>query len=365
MNDQQLQIRCPHCGKQISIQDALSHEIRETISHEAKEQAKKELSNEIKYYQEENKKKEEKLEEARKIELELRKERNILNEEKKTFELEKQRQIDSERSKIREETAKEILEKQHFKDMEKDKVINDLKKSLEDAQLKATQGSQQTQGEVQELDLEKELREFYPSDDIQEFKKGERGADIRQTVKTAKGSICGVILWESKQTKTWSDGWLIKLKEDLRVEKANVPIIITTVMPKESTNPLFLKDGVWICTYPFAIILAELVRQRLIEVAREKFVSQHKGSKAEDLYSYIMGHEFRQQIEAVVESYVSMKNELMKEKRAFESIWKNREEQMDKMIKSTAGIVGSISGKAGSEFPQVKGLDLLESGDLT
>lgn len=363
MNDPNLTIKCPHCGEVISVQDALSHQIRKTISDQAKELAKKELTQEIKYLQEQNKDREQELEQARKNELELRKEKNQLKEEKDKFELEKQRQIDEERNKIREQTTKELLEKQHFKELEKEKIINDLKKALEDAQLKATQGSQQTQGEVQELNLEEELKTTFPTDVIEEIKKGERGADIRQTVKTAKGNMCGVILWESKQTKIWKDEFIEKLKEDLQTAKANVPIIVTTIMPKESTKQMYFKDGVWICTFQFALILAELVRQRLVDVAKEKFINQNQGTKAEDVYLYIMGHEFRQQVEAIVNSYVSMKDELVREKRAFESIWKNREEQMEKIIKNTARIIGSISGKAGSEFPQLKGLDLLESGE--
>lgn len=362
MANQPLTLRCPSCGEMISVEKALSHEIKDTLSRDAKEKAKQELAGEITYLREQNEKKEEELEKARNNELKLRKERNELAEERNAFELEKQRQIDAEREKIREQTAKEILEKEHFRMAEKEKKILDLQKALEEAQQKITQGSQQTQGEVQELDLEKELQEAFPTDEVEEVKKGERGADIKQTVRTAKGSLCGVILWESKRTKVWKDEFIDKLKEDIRSANANIPIIVTTVMPKESSNEIFCKDGVWICTYPFVIVLAELIRQRLIEVAREKFIIKHQGTKAEDLYSYIMGHEFRNQVEAIVETYVSMKEELGRERRSFETIWKNREEQIEKMIKSTARIVGTISGKVGSEFPQLKGLDLLEGG---
>ncbi len=363
MDDKQLIMTCPYCGKQISVEEALSHQVRETISKEAKLKAKKEMSQEIKYLQEQNEKKDKQIEESQKIELELRKERNQLNEAKRTFELDKQRQIDLEREKIRQTTAKEILEKQHFKDAEKDKLINDLRKALEDAQIKATQGSQQNQGEVMEIDLEKELKNSFPTDEIIEIKKGDRGADVKQVVKTVKGNNCGVILWESKRTKTWKDEYIIKLKEDLRSAKANIPIIVTSVMPKESQSSIYYKNGVWICTFPFAVVLAELIRQRLVEVAREKYISQHKETTAEELYSYVMGYEFRQQIEGIIESYLSMKKELDREKRAFESIWKDREEQMEKIIKGTARIVGKITGKTGSEFPQLKELDLLEPGN--
>jgi len=362
MNDKNLKINCPHCGEEISIQDALSHQVKKTISEQAKEQAKRELSQEIKYLQEENEKKQQELEKTKQIELELRKEKNQLSEDKKNFELEKQRQLDQEREKIRQQTAKEILEQQHFKIAEKDKQIDDMKKQIEELRIKSEKGSQQLQGEVQELDLEKELKQLFPTDVIEEIKKGEKGADVRQIVKTQKGNLCGTILWESKRTKTWKDEFITKLKEDLRSENANIPIIVTTVMPKESKNEIDNIGGVWICTYPFAMILAELVRQRLVEVAREKFIIKNQGTKAEELYSYIMGHEFRQQIEALVETYITMKSELDKEQRAFETIWKRREAQIEKMIKSTARVVGSISGKAGSEFPQLKGLDLLDSG---
>lgn len=362
MDNQNLIINCPHCGKKISVEEALGHKIKQDISSKAKEQAKKESAQEIKYLQEENEKKEKELEQTKKIELELRKEKNQLSEDKKNFELEKQRQIDAEREKIRQQTAKEILEQEHFKIAEKNKQIEEMKKQIDELKIKSEKGSQQLQGEVQELDLEIELKKLFPTDVIEEIKKGEKGADIRQIVKTQKGNICGTILWESKRTKAWKSDFIVKLKEDLRSENANIPIIVTTVMPKESINDIDNINGVWICTYPFAMILAELVRQKLVEVAREKFIIKNQGTKAEELYGYIMGHEFHQQIEAIIEVYIKSKNELIREKRAFESIWKDREEGMEKLIKSTARIAGTISGKTGSEFPQLKGLDLLESG---
>lgn len=357
-----MKINCPHCGKEISVQEALSHKIKETISEQAKEDAKKELQTEMKFLQEQNEKKEKELKEAREVELELRKRRTELEEEKRKFELEKERQLDKEREAIRIKAIEEQSEKDKYKFSELEKQLQDTKKALEDANRKASQGSQQIQGEVQELELEKELREMFPTDDVEDVKKGERGADVKQVVRTQKGTACGIILWESKNTKAWKNEFISKLKEDLRVANANIPVIVTTMMPKESKQDIFFQDGVWICTSRFALILAQMLRQRLIEVAREKYIIKNQGTKADDVYSYVMGDEFRHQVEAIIESYTSLKSQLDREKRAFEKIWKDREEQADKLIKNTARIVGSISGRTGSEFPQLKGLDLLESG---
>lgn len=348
-------IICPKCQAEIPVEAALSHAFREKIELEAR----KNFTEEKRLLQEELNEKEKKLAEARTAELRLRKQKLDLEEEKRNFELEKTRQLDAEREKIRLKVELEMLESQRLRDKEKDKVIDDLKKSLDDAQRKANQGSQQLQGEVQELDLEESLKGHFVFDSIEPVGKGVRGADIRQIVKTQLGNDCGTILWESKRTKAWSDEWLVKLKDDLRGEKANIPVIISAVMPEGARSGIGLVDGVWVVNYSLYLVLAELLRQKLIDVAREKYVSQNKSTKAEVLYNYIVGHEFIQQVEAIAEVYQDMQSQIAKERAAFEKIWKTREAQAGRIMTGTAAIVGSIRGSVGSTMPAIKGLDLL------
>jgi hypothetical protein len=54
-----------------------------------------------------------------------------------------------------------------------------------------------------------------------------------------------------------------------------------------------------------------------------------------------------------------MKDQIDRERRAYEKIWSQREMQIERMFKSTAHIVGSIPGTVGSSMTQIKGLDLL------
>lgn len=373
-------ILCPHCKKTIEISEALTHQIREEEKKSLDEEyrkkiedakseglnlAKKELEEKYKLEETDLKKQLEekniKINEFREQELKLREDKRMLEEREKELKLEVQRQIDEEKKKIEEAVLKQAVEEHKLKDLEKEKIINDLKKSLEEANRKAQQGSQQLQGEVQEIDLEQTLRLAFPTDAIEPVEKGVRGADIRQIVKTALGNICGVILWESKRTKAWSDGWVTKLKDDLRAEKANVPVIISTVLPKEAEAGMGLKEGVWVCSYILALPLAEMLRQRLIEVAKERFLAQGKGEKADKLYSYITSHEFSQQVEAMLEVYNDINGQILKERAAFERIWKSREEQVKRLTLSTARVVGGIMGQVGSSsMPQIKGLELLE-----
>jgi hypothetical protein len=164
-----------------------------------------------------------KLAEAQKNEIELRQERQRLQDEKANFELEKQRAIDAERVKIREVALKDADEQSRMKIAEKDKTITDLQTKLQDALRKAEQGSQQLQGEVQELQLEAILRGKFPRDTIEPVPKGEFGGDVLHRVFSPTGQLCGTILWESKRTKNWTDGWLPKLRDDQRAAKADIP----------------------------------------------------------------------------------------------------------------------------------------------
>lgn len=372
-------ISCPHCGKSIEVTEALVEHIQKQLLSEYEdkhkhdlERVKKEAELVIRKQLEEKNnleltdlkrqlvEKETKVRKLQEEELSLREKTRKLEEKEKELDLEVARKVDAERKKAEVIITKQYQETYRLKEMEKEKVISDLRKSLEEAQRKAQQGSQQTQGEVAELDLENTLRGSYPEDGIMPVEKGIRGADVRQIVKTRIGNICGVILWESKRTKAWSDGWVGKLKEDLRSEKANIAVIVSTILPDGAKDGFGFVDGIYVCSPVLAIPIASLLRQRLIDVAREKFINQNREGNTERLYEYMTSHEFRQRIEAIVEVYQDMNSQILKERAAFEKIWKMREAQVQKLLSSTAGMWGSIRGVIGQSLPVVKGLELGE-----
>jgi len=371
-------IKCKSCGEEIEISDALKHQVKEQViadlskkheeqlervkkdaEHNILKKSKEELDDLSKQLQ----KKDEKLEDMRGEELKLREEKRKIEEEKKDLKIEVQRKLDKERSQIEEKATKKAQDEHRHKDLENNKVIESLKKSLEEAQRKAQQGSQQLQGEVLELDFEQLLKDNFRSDSIEPVEKGVKGADVRQTVKSPKGIVCGVILWETKRTKAWSDSWVDKLKKDLRAEKANIPVIVSIKLPRDMDNEIEFRDGVWISSFKLALPLAQLLRRNLLDVGYQKALSTHRGEKTDRLYEYITSHEFRQQVEAMVEVYFQMKNQITKEKVVYEKMWRSREKQVDKLFSSTANVVGSIQGEVGQTAFQIKGLELKELDD--
>jgi len=365
-------IKCPDCGSVIELSEAISHDIesrlkqqyeneigktKKAIEEKAKKEAQESLNIKISDLNEQLEEKTKNLKEAQKQELELRKRQRELEEKEEKLELELSRRIDAERQKIIQKTSKEFEETHRLKDAEKDKQLDDMKKQIDELKRKSEQGSQQMQGEVLEIELEESLKEEFPFDDVEPVAKGIKGGDIIQTVKTQSGRICGKILWETKRTKNWSDSWIQKLKDDQRDAKADLAILASETLPKGFQH-FRLISGVWVTDIHSAVSLALALRVVLIQVARERETQVGKKEKMEIAYNYLTGQEFRNRVEAIVESFTAMKVDLEAERRAMMKIWAKREKQIERVISNAAGMHGDLQEIAGASLPTIKMLEL-------
>ncbi len=346
-------VTCPSCGHQFSPDAVLTHQLEEQLRTKLKEESGRELADRDIQIKELRLK----AKESAEFELKLRAEKRAIEEAKEKFELEKTRQLDSERTKIKEEAEKMVLEKEKFKLEEKEKMIADLKKSLDEATRKANQGSQQTQGEVLELEIEDLLRRTFSTDEITGIAKGVNGADIRQLVRGRSGALAGTIIWETKRTKNWTEGWVQKLKDDQRTEKAEVAVLVSTVLPK-TIKTFGVYQGIWVCDITSVIGLAIALRSSLLQVALIKQSSVGKNEKMEVLYNYLSGVEFKQRIEAIVESFTAMKLDLEKEKLAYTRIWAKRDKQIEQVVHNTIGLHSDLEGLMGKALPKIEMLEL-------
>lgn len=368
-------ILCTNCKQPIEISQAIADQISEeekkhqeeaiAMAREAERKAtEKKLYEEAALkeqdYKNQLKENTERIERLMQDVLKANEEMRSLRKKDDEREIENQKKFAEVEQKAKEEAIKKVDEEKKYEILQMKKQLEDTQKALEEAKRKSEQVSQQLQGEVLELDIENLLRNAFPHDDIEPVGKGVSGADIRHIVKSPLGNTCGVILWELKRTKHWDDKWIGKLKDDVRNEKANVPVIVSQQLPAEAQTGLGIKEKVWVCNFSLILPLAELLRSNLYDVARQKASQANSTEKAQLLYSYLTSHEFQQQVESMVEVYKSMQDQLNKERVAYERLWKIRESQIQKVLLNTASIVGSIQGKIGASMPTIKGLEMLE-----
>jgi hypothetical protein len=365
-------------GREAKVQDA-EQDIEERItkrvfaqkaklSKEALDKARGEVSQEVKGLQLEAAEKDRKIQEAQNKELQLRREKRELEASKRSLELEVTRRVDAECNRVREEALTQAAEDHRLKDAEKDKKLKDALKTNEDLSRRLQQGSQQTQGEVLELELEDILRDCCRSDEILPVPKGVRGADVLQRVNNRAGVSCGAVIWEAKHTKNWSDGWISKLKDDQQQARADIAVLVTDVLPEEIKN-FGRREGVWVTVPKHVPGLVAALRTILEEVAQAKRAVASKNETVETLFNYLTGPDFTNRVEAIMRGFIGMQEDLDEEKRVTNRRWAKREKQLDLVLMNTSGMYGDLQGLLGNSLKPIPALEAGESsadevGDL-
>jgi hypothetical protein len=331
----------------------------EEESKKAKQASAAELetkARELSELQEVLKSREAKLAEAQQAQAELIKKQRELDDAKRELELTVAKLVQDELFEVRTQAKREAEEGLKLKVAEKDQTIASMQQKIEELKQKAEQGSQQLQGEVMELELENLLRAKFPFDTIEPVPKGEFGGDTLQRVISQSGVMSGTILWESKRTKNWSNGWLVKLREDQRTAKAEISVLVSQALP-DGIETFDVIDGVWI-THPRAILpVATILRHTLLQVSNARLISEGQQTKAEMVYQYLTGPRFKQRVEAIVEAFSSMQEDLDKERKAIMKQWAKRDEQIERVMGATVGMYGDLTGIAGKSIQEIEGLE--------
>ena len=335
-------VNCPKCGHSFALGEAQVEEYKkelrqqmETYKQQKQEElrrkeedfekqksfivaaAQKRITDEMKIklaaLEEETTQKTQQLQLFQRKELELLRQKNELEQKANNIELEMEKRMLENRKKIEQDAVQREKEIFDLRLKEKETQLDSMKRTIEELKRKSEQGSTQLQGEAQELVLEDKLREYFPFDTVTEVGKGVEGADCIMIIRNASGTDCGKIIFESKRTKGWNNTWIDKLKNDMRSNQADLAILVSQVFPK-GMDCFGERDGVWLCTFKELYGLTSALRNAIIRIAETKKAEENKGEKMQMLYNYLTGLEFRQQIEAIVEGFVSMKNSITRER---------------------------------------------------
>ena len=298
-----------------------------------------------------------KLTEAQKTQADLLRKQRELDDAKRELDLTIEKRVQEGLSVTRQQARKEAEDEQRLKVLEREQTIAAMQKQIEDLKRRSEQGSQQLQGEVQELELENLLRNKFPFDAIEPVPKGEFGGDVLHRVVGLNGQPSGTILWEFKRTKNWSDSWLVKLRDDQRAAKAEIAVIVSQVLPK-GVETFDLVEGIWVTHPRAALPVAMILRQSLLELALARQANQGQQTKTDMVYQYLTGPRFRLRVEAIVEAFSTMQEELDREKRVIMKQWAKRGEQIERVMGATVGMYGDLQGIAGKSLQEIEGLEL-------
>lgn len=309
---------------------------------------------------------------AKKMELEFMKKQRELEDKEKNFELEIEKKLFEERKvieknleeRLKENSKKEMDEKMQSiqeefrkKELEYQKQQEQLKRSLDDAKRKAEQASQQIQWDIQEEDLKNIITQAFPIDKIDDVATWVKWADLIQTVKNNFGQSIWIIVWESKNTKSWQDAWVMKLKDDKLKSNWNIAILVTSVLPKEIKH-FWMVEDVMVCSPEYAIAVATMLRDKLLSISKVEKSLEWKDIKMEMLYKYLSSQEFSWKISMMVDVFSNLKWWIDAERRAMEKNWKRREKDLERATFAITGMYWELESLMWQALPWAERLEL-------
>jgi hypothetical protein len=301
--------------------------------------------------------KDHKLDEAQKAQAEYVKKRRELDDRTRELELTVESRVTEQLAAVRTQARLEVEDSAKLKLAEKDEKIASMTRTIEELRRKSEQGSQQLQGEVQELELENLLRAQFRYDTIDPVPKGEHGGDVVQRVVSSAGVVAGTMLWECKRTKNFSEAWLPKLREDQRAASADIAILVTHALP-DDMNHFGEREGIWVIHPRLIIPVAMILRNTLLQVSLARITKEGQQTKEAMLYEYLTGARFKQRVEAIVEAFMSMQDDLKKEQTVIKRQWAKRSEQIERVVGATVGMYGDLQGIAGKSIQEIEALEL-------
>ncbi|MCO6499324.1 MAG: DUF2130 domain-containing protein [Vicingus serpentipes] len=272
--------------------------------------------------------------------------------------LQKEKELSERLDKAKTSIKEELQMESFLKIKEKENIIESLTQKLDEARQRATQGSMQRQGEAQELVIEELLNELYPLDTIEEVKKGANGADCIQTIRTQSGIEAGKILYESKNTKSWSNSFVKKLKQDNLGTKADIMVIVSKTLPNQINGKYGLIDGVWVTTLSNLRDLSLLLRYGLLKTHAVMITQEDKKDKMSLLYNYLTSEEFKSVFESILDGFKSLQDSHHDEQRKLQLLWKRRTKHLEQVLGSTIEFYGSIKSISENSIPIIPMLEI-------
>jgi hypothetical protein len=101
---------------------------------------------------------------------------------------------------------------------------------------------------------------------------------------------------------------------------------------------------VLVTDFTCAVAIASLIRSNLIQMAQVRSAAVNKDEKLELLVRYLSGIEFRQRVEAVVDAFARMREDLDQERRAAERQWAKRAKQIESVTFNSQGCTATCRG---------------------
>lgn len=255
-----------------------------------------------------------------------------------------------------EKEKQSLITEYELKLKEKDIILKQQLINAEKQRQQLTQGSTQLQGEALEQVVKENLEKTYPSDIIEDVVNGSKGADMIQRVFYQNINV-GSFLIECKSTKSFANGWITKLKDEMREIGVEATILISRAAPSPKVVTEARARGIVIVneeTYSLAI---PFLREGLYKTHMLKKNGLNQKSKGEEIIQYLCGKDFSHNFRALVDLYHEAQTRNKKAHDWMNKYFNLQQKESDKLSQLISNTFHGLQKASGESIPEIPGLE--------
>ncbi|MBJ3786389.1 DUF2130 domain-containing protein [Devosia sediminis] len=234
------------------------------------------------------------------------------------------------RDSLSREMSKAVLDVKAAAFAEKQKLteaVDDLKRQLE-------RKTAAELGEGSEIDLFEALREAFDGDNIRRVPKGENGADVVHEI-VVNGTICGTIVYDSKNRNAWQNNFASKLYSDMIAARADHAILSTNKFPT-GTRQLHVLNGVIIACPARVVALVQLLRAHIVQTHALRVSAEQREEKTAALYDYVTSERCSLLMDSMHVAFEKLEAIDVDERKSHDTVW-NKRGRLLKEVERTRG----------------------------
>ena len=254
------------------------------------------------------------------------------NADKRAAADEARAEFDSESRKLREDLLAKDVQLRRFEG-----EVGQLKEQLRQSQ-------PELRGEAGELDLYAALTAAFPDDHFKRQRRGTRGGDLIQRIRSKSGFLGTPIVYDNKSAATVTKADIEKAQGYKLQHGTEYVLVVSASLPKRSVPNGLVgeKDGVLMVHPSIVAEVARQIRSGIIEVSRYSLGAADREGKQARLYDYIIGAEFASTVESIAAVQEQVAALQSKEERDHQTLWKTRRALHERQARLYADLSSGI-----------------------
>jgi hypothetical protein len=270
--------------------------------------------------------------------------RDAANRARREAEAQARTKLDEERRRHRADIEAAADKARRTEQRRANQEVEAMKRQNDDYRRRLEKMTADERGEIGEAELIERLRAAFPLDKLERLGKARGSADVRHTVMD-RGRACGVIVYECKNVRQWSNAHVTQARESRTLHRAAHAVLVSSVFPKGQKYLCFVRDVPVVHPSIVSSVVRSLRDLLILSTANHGSSADRQG-RADRLLAYIKGDDFKGHMVAIADAGADLRSIQSKERQTHNRVWELQSTAIESIEAAHATVHTRISAIA-------------------